>query len=182
MGRRSQRKGAEGERELAAALSELLGTPCQRASAMYLPGIIAPDVLIAGDQLHIEAKRREKVCLPAALRQARADARPHQVAIVAHRPNRCGWMVTIDLRDLVRLARAVGRTVGPGAVDDKGGADGREKGGFRAIDQATAEAGTGEPLRAPHLQRLADVRQADPGPTTAARRNDATPKKGESPE
>jgi len=127
MGQRSQRKGAAGERELAAMLTDLLGVPCQRASGMYLPGIIAPDVLIAGDQLHIEAKRRETVCLPAALRQAKADARQGQVPIVAHRPNRCGWMVTVDLRDLVRLANAVLITAAAGRGEDKGGGDRPEK-------------------------------------------------------
>ncbi len=109
-GRASQRKGSRGERELAAMLSDLLGIECRKASSPYLPGVIAPDIHIAGD-LHIEVKRRERFSIPAALRQSRNDARPGRVPVVCHRPNRHGWMVTLELNDLPRLAAAVMATV-----------------------------------------------------------------------
>jgi len=105
-GRASQRKGASGERELAEILTDLLGTECRKASSPYLPGIIAPDIHCAGD-IHIEVKRRERFSIPAALRQSRNDAKQGQVPVVCHRPNKCSWMVTVDLADLPRLAAAV---------------------------------------------------------------------------
>ncbi len=105
-GKGSQRKGAKGERELAAQLTDLLGVEARKGSSPFLPGLIAPDVLgVPG--IHVESKRREKVGLPSALRQAREDARPGDVATVAHRPSRCPWMLTLYLDDLPALAEAV---------------------------------------------------------------------------
>ncbi len=105
-GRASQAKGSRAERELAQVLSSTLGCECRKGSSPYLPGLIAPDVLgLPG--IHVEAKRRERFSIPAAMNQAAADARRGDVAIVAHRPNRHGWMVTVQLADLPRLARAV---------------------------------------------------------------------------
>jgi Holliday junction resolvase len=104
------RKGAKGERELAALLTELLGVPCIKGSAPYLPGIVAPDILgLPG--IHVEVKRREKFSIPAALRQAQHDAVPGSVATVAHRPNRCNWMLTVAIEDLPALVRAVEKIV-----------------------------------------------------------------------
>ncbi len=105
-GRASQRKGASGERELAEILTDLLGVECRKASSPYLPGIIAPDIHVAGD-IHIEVKRREAFSIPAALRQSRNDAMQGQVPVVCHRPNKCQWMVTVQLDDLPALAAAV---------------------------------------------------------------------------
>jgi hypothetical protein len=105
-GRTSQRKGARGEHELAAILTDLLGVECRKGSSPYLPGIFAPDIHIAGP-LHVEVKRREKFSIPAAVRQSKHDAGPDQVPVVCHRPNRCGWMLTLELEDLPRFARAV---------------------------------------------------------------------------
>ncbi len=105
-GKGSQRKGAKGERELAGLLTDLLGVEARKGSSPFLPGIVAPDVLgVPG--IHVESKRREKVGLPSALRQAREDARPGDVPVVCHRPSRCPWMLTIELRDLPALAEAV---------------------------------------------------------------------------
>ena len=106
-GRRSQRKGASGERELASILSDILGVECVKGSSPYLPGVIAPDIHIAGP-LHVEVKRRETFSIPAAIRQAKQDAGPGKVATVCHRPNRNGWMLTIELADLPALVSAVG--------------------------------------------------------------------------
>jgi Holliday junction resolvase len=103
--RGSQRKGSRAERELASLLTEVLGTPCHKGSSPFLPGIIAPDIQIAGN-IHIEVKRRERFSIPAALRQSKSDAGT-RVAAVAHRPNREPWMLTVDLADLPRLAQAV---------------------------------------------------------------------------
>ena len=106
-GRRSQRKGASGERELAAVLTDLLGVPCVKGSSPYLPGIVAPDIRLVG-ALHVEVKRRETFSIPAAVRQAKHDADGGKVPVVCHRPNRTPWMLTIELADLPALVQAVG--------------------------------------------------------------------------
>ena len=59
--------------------------------------------------VHVESKRRERLSLPAALRQSAADAGSGEVGIVCHRPNRCAWIVSAWLADLPALARAVAR-------------------------------------------------------------------------
>ena len=109
-GRSSQRKGAKAERELARELTAVLGVECRKGSSPYLPGLIAPDVLVPdGVPIHIEAKRRERFSIPAAMRQATEDAPTGHVPLVAHRPNRHPWMLTVRLSDLPRLARIVAR-------------------------------------------------------------------------
>ena len=104
--RSSQRKGKTGEIELAAILTNLFGVPVKRMASAYLPGIVAPDVYgLPG--IHVEVKRRERVPLHAAIRQARHDA-TGKTPIVAHRSNRCPWLVTVELSDLPELARKIG--------------------------------------------------------------------------
>jgi len=101
------RKGADAEREVAAVLSELFGVEVKRGASPYLPGIVAPDVYgLPG--VHVEVKRRERVELPAALRQAKRDAQG-KVAAVAHRGNRCPWLVTVELADLPALVEALAK-------------------------------------------------------------------------
>lgn len=103
--RSSQRKGKHGELELADKLTQLFRVPVKRMASAYLPGIIAPDVFgLPG--IHIEVKRRERVALHAAIRQARRDAMDN-TPIVAHRANRCPWLVTIALEDLPGLAKKI---------------------------------------------------------------------------
>jgi hypothetical protein len=104
-GRRSQRKGAAGEREAAARLSELLGVEAKRGAQKYLFGWQAPDVYgVPG--CHIEIKRHKRESLTAWMRQAVGDA-CGKIPVVIHRPNRADWMLTIRLDDLPALARAV---------------------------------------------------------------------------
>ena len=105
-GRAAQRKGAHAERELAQALSDILGVEVRKGSSPYLPGLVAPDVY-GVEGIHVEVKRREAFSLPAALKQSRSDCRQGDVAVVCHRPNRCAWMITVELADLPQLARAV---------------------------------------------------------------------------
>jgi hypothetical protein len=94
------------ERELASLLSAMFRVECRKGSSPYLSGFEAADVLgLPG--IHIEAKRRAVLSLPAAVRQSQQDACPGDVPIVCHRPNRCGWMVSLSLDDLPRLAAAV---------------------------------------------------------------------------
>jgi hypothetical protein len=103
--RSSQRKGKQGEIELAEQLTTLFGVPCRRMASAYLPGWKAPDVFgLPG--IHIESKRRERVPLYSAIRQAKHDA-TGRVAIVAHRSNQRPWLITVELADLPKLARAL---------------------------------------------------------------------------
>jgi hypothetical protein len=106
----SYRKGSNGERELAAELTRLLGVECHRAASPWLPGILRPDVRLSAGMIHIEVKRREHVSLPAALRQAKADAQG-KVAVVCHRSNHEPWMLTVALDDLPALAEEVWKIV-----------------------------------------------------------------------
>ncbi len=100
--RHSQKKGKLGELELAEKLTSLFGIQCRRMASAYLPGIVAPDVYgLPG--VHCEVKRRERVPLYAAIKQARHDARD-RTPIVVHRGTGRPWLVTCELSDLPTLA------------------------------------------------------------------------------
>jgi len=104
MGGKSRRKGKAGEREAAAALSAVLGLPCRRG-VQYAGGADSPDV-VGLPGVHIEVKRCERLNLGAALAQAETDA-GGRVPIVLHRSNRCPWLVTVALRHLTALVKAL---------------------------------------------------------------------------
>ena len=102
MGRSSQRKGAQGERELAAYLAENgiqteRGGDCfgEKPDLMGMPGI------------HVEVKRVERLNVLEAMKQAAKDAEKFQDGIPAvfHRRNRSPWLVTMCLRDWLDLYR-----------------------------------------------------------------------------
>lgn len=102
MGRSSQRKGAAGEKELAAYLAEAgytteRGGFCfgEKPDLMGLPGI------------HVECKRVERLNVPEAMRQAARDAEKFQdgLPVVFHRRNREPWLVTMRLKDWLNLYR-----------------------------------------------------------------------------
>lgn len=100
-GRSSQRKGADGERELVNLL-RAEGFDVQRGGSLSfgstqdingLPGV------------HIEAKRVERLNLYAAMAQAEKDAeRFHDGApTVFHRRSRSPWLVTMLFNDWIKL-------------------------------------------------------------------------------
>ena len=97
MGKSSQRKGADGERELAALLREH-GFDIQRGGSLSFGEI--PD-LTGLPGIHIEVKRVERLNLGEAMVQAVRDAeRFHDGApTVFHRRNRQPWLVTMLLED-----------------------------------------------------------------------------------
>lgn len=104
-GRGAQKKGADGEREVAALLSALFGVEVRRGAGPYLPGWRAPDIYgVPG--VHFEVKRRERFSLPAALRQAHYDA-GDDVPVVVHRSSHERWLVTLLLEDLPELVEAL---------------------------------------------------------------------------
>lgn len=99
----SKQKGARGEREWASFCREQGYTSAYRgqqyngakgnADVEGLPGI------------HVEVKRVEALRLYDALAQAKHDARPGEVPIVAHRKNNCPWVVIMDAEHWFNLYR-----------------------------------------------------------------------------
>ena len=101
MGKTSQRKGADGERELAALLSAA-GYECQRGGSLSFGEI--PDVLgLPG--IHIECKRVERLNVGEAMEQAIRDSDRMLDGMPAlfHRRNRKPWLVTMRLEDWLKL-------------------------------------------------------------------------------
>lgn len=101
MGKRSQRKGADGERELAAILREY-GYIVERGGSMSFGEI--PD-LVGLPSVHIEVKRCEQVRLSEWMQQAERDSQHFKDGLPAvfHRRSREGWRVTMNLADFMRL-------------------------------------------------------------------------------
>ena len=101
MGGKSQRKGADGERELAAVLREY-GYSIQRGGSLSFGEI--PD--LAGlPGIHIECERVERLNVPEAMRQAIRDSEAFQdgAPAVFHRRSREPWLVTMRLADWMAL-------------------------------------------------------------------------------
>jgi len=100
-GRSSQRKGADGERELAAVLREY-GYDMERGGSLSFREV--PD-LVGLPGVHIECKRVERLNVPAAMQQAVKDSQRFRDGMPAlfHRRNRQPWLVTIRLEDFMQL-------------------------------------------------------------------------------
>ena len=104
-GRRSRRKGADGEREFFALSNELskdVSWPYRNKAGLIFMRHPAPRANEGQSDNHdelgvlpvsIEVKRCEKLSLPAWIEQAKAQAREHQVPIVAYRQNSTDWTV-----------------------------------------------------------------------------------------
>lgn len=101
MGRMQQRKGAEGERELAQILNAY-GYDTQRGGSQTYGTV--PD-LTGMDGIHIECKRCEQLNLHAAVKQSEADAARFSDGLPAvfHRKNRTQWLVTMPLAAWITL-------------------------------------------------------------------------------
>ena len=102
-GRSSQRKGANGERELAALLREY-GYSVERGGSLSFGEV--PD-LTGLPGVHIEVKRVERLNVSEAMKQATRDAeRFHDGApTVFHRRSREGWLVTMRLEDWLEILK-----------------------------------------------------------------------------
>ena len=102
-GARSRRKGAVGERELAAVLTAG-GFPSKRGQ-QYQGSPDSPDVRVPSlPRIYLECKRTERLNLYDAIAQARQDA-GDKLPIVAHRRNRCEWVAILPLVDLLAIIR-----------------------------------------------------------------------------
>ncbi len=101
MGARERNKGARGERELAAWLTES-GYPARRGR-QFSGSPESPDVVCSGVPFHFECKRTERIRLYDAMAQAITDA-GDKVPVVAHRRNRGEWLAVLRLDDLISLA------------------------------------------------------------------------------
>ena len=101
MGRASQRKGAAGERELAAILREH-GHDVERGGSQTYGEV--PD-LVGLPGVHIEVKRVERLNVPEAMGQAIRDSDRFKDGIPAlfHRRSRSPWLVTMRLEDWMIL-------------------------------------------------------------------------------
>lgn len=101
MGRSSQRKGADGERELAALLHQY-GHEVRRGGSLSYGSL--PD-LYGLPGVHIEVKRVERLNLAEAMKQAERDAERFKDGFptVFHRRNRGEWLVTMRLANWVDL-------------------------------------------------------------------------------
>ena len=101
MGKREQRKGADGERELVQLLNGY-GYDTQRGGSLTYGSV--PDVYgLAG--VHIEVKRQEALDLWQAIKQAEQDAERFKDGLPAvfHRKSRQGWIVSMTLDNWIRL-------------------------------------------------------------------------------
>ena len=98
----SRRKGAVGEREIAAYLREH-GCDAHRGQ-QYKGGADSPDVT-GLDGYHIEVKRVERLNIDDALNQAIRDKGKDETPVVFHRRNRMPWKATLLLDDFMRLVK-----------------------------------------------------------------------------
>lgn len=111
MGATSQRKGRTAERELARILQSY-GYPVEAAEPLNYGTI--PD-LVGLNNVHIEVKRHEKLCLSEWLRQAERDSEKFGDGIPAvfHRCNREEWRVTMSLKNWLSLYEGVQKRPAP---------------------------------------------------------------------
>ena len=102
-GKKSQRNGAAGERELAAILQEY-GYDCTRGGSLSFGEV--PD-LSGLPGIHIEVKRVEKLNVVEAMEQSIRDSERMRDGMPAlfHRRNRKPWLVTMRLADWLKLYR-----------------------------------------------------------------------------
>ncbi len=131
-GARSRRKGANGELEACHALEQRFGWRARRSAPMQAGHSDYPDIIC--DQtpgLFLEVKRVEKLNVQRALGVAVRQA-GRRCPVLLHRTNRSplGWLLTLRLEDLPRLAHAYqiadDDTVAEKALSDKhaGGGEG----------------------------------------------------------
>lgn len=103
-----RRKGAAAEREVIGLIREA-GWPgaCRTHDGRAQAG--RGDVAGGPVGVHWEVKRVERLSVPGALAQVRADADTGDLPVLVHRPSRAPWMATLPLVDLLALLALRGR-------------------------------------------------------------------------
>ena len=102
MGRSQREKGARGERELVAFLSEF-GVFARRCAQFGAGDSENPDVRHSIPDVHIECKRTERLRMQEAVDQAIADSGEGQRPLVCHKANRKEWLAVLRLEDLLEI-------------------------------------------------------------------------------
>jgi len=100
-GRGKRNKGAAGERELAALLSEHLGFVVKRNLGQARDG--ADDLTVA--QFRIEVKRHETLRIDQWSEQVEACAQPGEVPVLMYRRNGQPWRVCLRLEHFIPMMR-----------------------------------------------------------------------------
>ena len=97
----SRAKGKRGELEWASACRQH-GYDARR-TAQYCGKTGDASDVVGLPGIHQEVKRVERLDLTAAMLQAKRDAKPGEIPIVAHRRNGESWLVTMDADDWFRM-------------------------------------------------------------------------------
>ena len=97
----SKQKGARGEREFA-SFCRKQGYDCRRGQQYN--GLEGDDV-VGLPGVHVEVKRTERLSLYDALAQAKRDAKPGEIPIVAHRKNHSDWVIIMDAEKWFEMYR-----------------------------------------------------------------------------
>ena len=102
----SRAKGARGERELAAFLTEE-GFPAKRGVQFSQGkfGLTEADVVCGSLPLHVECKRVEAGNPYTWLDQAKRDAKEGKIPAVFHKRNDHRWIVVISATDFLAILR-----------------------------------------------------------------------------
>lgn len=95
-------KGQRGEREVIEMLRKH-GFKYAKRTSDGTRQQFRGDIAYGPSGTHIEVKRQERLNVPAALAQVRADAKEGDMAILIHRPSRAPWCATLALSDLLPL-------------------------------------------------------------------------------
>lgn len=105
----SRQKGAAGERELAKVLREY-GFEHAKRGQQFSGANGDADIVDALPGIHIECKRVEKLNIENAMKQAKEDSYAdslksgrEMLPAVFHRKNRCEWLVTMTLKDWIKI-------------------------------------------------------------------------------
>lgn len=100
-GRGKRAKGAAGERELCALLSDAFGTVVKRNLGQARDG--EDDITLP--PFRIEVKRQETLKIEPWCLQVEAAAKPGEIPVVAFRRNGKPWRVVLRLEDFIKLSR-----------------------------------------------------------------------------
>lgn len=100
-GKGKRNKGAAGERELAALLSDQLGFVVKRNLGQARDG--ADDITV--QHFRLEVKRQETLRIDKWSEQVEACAKPGEIPVLAYRRNGQPWRVCLRLEDFIPMLR-----------------------------------------------------------------------------